>query len=134
MEKSWRKILWEKLVGNLPGNLAENLVGNLAGKSCEEILQEILWEILQDRVEGKSQFKKSSDWQKFSIWNRVMGSQPIRIQLGKFGGKSWRKILSWEKWEKLVGNLAGNLVGQGGWEKVILRKAVIGRNLAFGIG
>ena len=67
-----------------------------------------------------------------------MGSQPIRIQLGKFGGKSWRKILgkSCRKilWENLVGNLAGNLVGQGGGEKVSLRKAVIGRNLAFGIG
>ena len=45
-------------------------------------------------------------------------------------GKSCGKIL----WEKLVGNLAGNLVGQAGGEKVSLRKAVIGRNLAFGIG
>ena len=69
-----------------------------------------------------------------------MGSQPIRIQLGKIlwenlvenscrkilweiiAGKSYRKIL----WE--------NLVGQGGGEKVKLRKAVIGGNLAFGIG
>ena len=48
-----------------------------------------------------------------------MGSQPIRIQLGK--------IL----WENLAGNSCGkilreNLVGQGGREKANLRKAVIG--------
>ena len=43
-----------------------------------------------------------------------MGSQPIRIQL--------RKILR------------ENLVGQQGGGKVNLRKAVIGGNLAFGIG
>ena len=41
-----------------------------------------------------------------------MGSQPIRIQLGKIlweilAGKSCGKIL----WEILVGNAAGNLVG-----------------------
>ena len=34
----------------------------------------------------------------------------------------------------LVGNLAGNAVGQGGGDKAYLRKAVIGGNLAFGIG
>ena len=56
-----------------------------------------------------------------------MGSQPIRIQLGKIlqeilVGKSYGKIL----WE--------NLMGQGGGEKANLRKAVIGGNLAFGIG
>ena len=63
-------------------------------------------------------------------------------------GKSCRKFL----WENLVGNscgkllrenLAGNscrkflqeiLAGQGGGEKANLRKAVIGGNLAFGIG
>ena len=62
----------------------------------------------------KSQFKKGRDWWKFSIWDRVMGSQPIMIQL--------RKILR------------ENLAGQGGGEKTNLRKAVIGGNLAFGIG
>ena len=41
--------------------------------------------------------------------------------------------------ENLVGNscrknLQENLVGQRGGEKANLRKAVIGRNLAFGIG
>ena len=56
-----------------------------------------------------------------------MGSQPIRIQLGK--------ILQ----ENLLGNSCGkilweNLAGQGGGEKANLRKAVIGGNLAFGIG
>ena len=57
----------------------------------------------------------------------MIGSQPIRIQLGK--------IL----WENLVGKSCGkflweNLVGQGGGEKANLRKAVISGNLAFGIG
>ena len=56
-----------------------------------------------------------------------MGSQPIRIQL--------RKILR----ENLVGKSCGkilqeNLAEQGGGEKANLRKAVIGGNLAFGMG
>ena len=50
-------------------------------------------------------------------------------------GKSCRKIL----WENLAGNSCGKilweiLAGQGGGEKANLRKAVIGGNLAFGIG
>ena len=40
----------------------------------QEILQEILWEILGTGWRGKSLFKKGSDWWKFRIWNRVMGS------------------------------------------------------------
>ena len=57
----------------------------------------------------------------------MTGSQPIRIQPGK--------ILR----ENLVGNSCGkilreNLAGNGGGEKAHLRKAVIGGNLAFGIG
>ena len=73
-----------------------------------------------------------------------MGSQPIRIQLGKIlrenlVGKSCGKFLR----ENLAGNSCGkilqeilveNLVGNGGGEKANLRKAVIGGNLAFGIG
>ena len=52
-----------------------------------------------------------------------MGSQPIRIQLGK--------ILR----ENLAGNSCGKILrGNGGGEKANLRKAVIGGNLAFGIG
>ena len=56
-----------------------------------------------------------------------MGSQPIRIQLGKIlpeilVGKSSRKFLQ------------ENLAGQDGGEKANLRKAVIGGNLSFGIG
>ena len=52
-----------------------------------------------------------------------MGSQLIRIQLGKIlQEKSCRKML----WK--------NIVGQGRVEKTNLRKAVIGGNLAFGIG
>ena len=69
-----------------------------------------------------------------------MGSQPIRIQLGKtlwenIAGKFGGKFLQ----ENLVGKscreiLQEDLVGQGGGEKVNLRKTVIGANLAFGIG
>ena len=69
-----------------------------------------------------------------------MGSQPIRIQLRKIlrenlVGKSCGKIL----WKNLAGNSCGKILqeileGQGGGEKANLRKAVIGGNLAFGIG
>ena len=62
------------------------------------------------------------------------------MKLGKFlqeivVGKSCGKFLS----ENLVGYscmkfLQKNLVGKGGGEKTNLRKAVIGGNLAFGIG
>ena len=59
-------------------------------------------------------------------------------------GKSCREFL----WENLAGNscrktlrenlvrkfLQENLAGQGGGEKANLRKAVIGGNLAFGVG
>ena len=50
-------------------------------------------------------------------------------------GKSCGKLL----WENLAGNSHGkilweNLAGNGGGEKTNLRKAVIGGNLAFGIG
>ena len=69
-----------------------------------------------------------------------MGSQPIRIQLGKIlqenlVGNCYGKILR----EIVVGKSCGKflqeiLVGNGGGEKANLRKAVIGGNLAFGIG
>ena len=91
-------------------------------------------------MRGKSQFKKGIDWWKFSIWNRVMGSQPIRIQLGKIlreivAGKSCGKLLR----EIVAGKSCGKilreiLAGNGGGEKANLRKALIGGNLAFGIG
>ena len=78
---------------------------------------------------------QSSDWWKFRIWNRVMGSQPINIQLGKIlqenlAGNSCGKILRENSCGRI---LQENLVGQGGGEKANLRKAVIGGNLAFGI-
>ena len=117
--KSCRKILWENLAGNCCGKiLQENFVGNSCGKILREILWEnlvgkfcrkILWEIVAGKSggkwrRGKSQLKKGSDWWKFSICNRVMGSQPIRIQLRKIlqenlVGKSCRKFLQ----EILVG-------------------------------
>ena len=83
--KSCGKILQENLAGKSCGKF---LWENLAGKSCGTG-----WR-------GKSQFKKGSDWWKFSIWNKVIWSQPIKIQL--------RKIL----WENLAGNAAGNYVGK----------------------
>ena len=96
--------------------LRENLVGNFCRK--------MLWEILVGKScrkwrRGKSQFKKGSDWWKFSIWNKVIGSQPIRIQLGK--------IL----WENLVGNFCGKFL----WENLagnscgkILREILAGKS------
>ena len=69
-----------------------------------------------------------------------MGSQPIRIQLGKIlreivAGKSCGKLLR----EIVAGKSCGKflreiLAGNGGGEKANLRKALIGGNLAFGIG
>ena len=81
MGKSCGKILWEIVVGNCCGKILRE---NLAGNCCEKILQEILVGIpcgkfLWKKKERKNQFKKGSDWWKFSIWNRVMGSQPKRI-------------------------------------------------------
>ena len=102
--KSCGKLLRENLAGNCCGKilgkfLRENLVGK-CGKFCGKILREILagkWR------RGKSQFKKGSDWWKFSIWKRVMGSQPIRIQLA---GKSCGKLLR----ENLAGNSCGKIL------------------------
>ena len=102
--------------------------GSSLGKSCGKILQEnLVGKSCGTERRGKSQFKKGSDWWKFSIWNRMIGSQPIRIQLRKIWqenlvGKSCRKFLQ------------ENLAGQDGGGKANLRKAVIGGNLAFGIG
>ena len=73
-----------------------------------------------------------------------MGSQAIRIQLGKIlreivagncCGKILREIVVGKSCGKLLReNLAGNSCGKEGGEKANLRKAVIGGNLAFGIG
>ena len=111
------KILWDILVGKSCGKF---LSENLAGKSCRKFLQEILaGNSCGTRRRAKSQFKKGSDWWKFSIWNRVMGSQPIRIQLGKIlQEKSCGKIL----WENLAGNSCGKIL----WE--ILREIVAGKS------
>ena len=69
-----------------------------------------------------------------------MRNQPMRMQLRKIlreilVGKSCWKFLAGKSCRKfVVGNfLWENLVGQGG-EKANLRKALIGGNLAFGIG
>ena len=69
-----------------------------------------------------------------------MGSQPIRIQLGKIlreivvgncCGKILREIVAGKSCRKILREI---LVGNGGGEKANLKKAVIGGNLAFGIG
>ena len=74
------------------------------------------------RRRGKSQLKKGSDWWKFSIWNRVMGSQPIRIQLRKIlwenlVGKSCRKILAENCCGKLLGKILQENLGGKSFEK-----------------
>ena len=143
----WKFSIWNRVMGSQPIRirLRKILRENLVGKSCGKFLQEnLVGKSCGTGRRGKSQFKKGSDWWKFSIWNRVMGSQPIRIQLRKIlrenlVGKSCRKILRENVVGKCCGkmlweNLAGSLAGLGGGEKANLRKAVIGGNLAFGIG
>ena len=123
------KILREIVAGKSCVKFLREIV---AGNCCEKILREILagnscgkWR------RGKSEFKKDSDWWKFSIWNRVMGSQPISIQLGKIlwenlagnscrkflqenlVGKSCRKIL----WEILAGKSCGKFLQKILWGK-----------------
>ena len=99
----------------------ENLVGNLCGKILQE-KEEILRE--------KANLRKAVIGGNLAFGNRVM-REPINA--GKScAGKSCGQILQ----EILAGNLVlqENLVGKGGGEKANLRKAVIGGNLAFGIG
>ena len=79
---------------------------------------EIAWEIAWEMEERTKLFKKDSDWWKSSIYNGVMGSQPIRKLLGKLLlGKVLRKLLG--KWRR----------GQS-----YLRKTVIGGKVAFRMG
>ena len=143
MGNSCGKCLQENLAGNVCGKfLGENLVGNVCGKIWQEILAgNVCGKFLREMFAGnscrknfvgkgggeKSQFKKGSNWWKFNILNRVMGSQPIRIQCGKI----LQEILAGNVCDKILWE---NLAGKGGGEKDNLRKAVIGGNLAFGIG
>ena len=69
-----------------------------------------------------------------------MGSQPIRIELGKIlqenlagncCGKMLREIVAGKSCGKILREI---LVGNGGREKANLRKTMIGGNLEFGIG
>ena len=129
-------------------------MGNYCGKFLQEI---VAIKACRTRRRGKGQFKKDSDWWKFNIWNRVMGSQQSgyssakscrKIMWGNLAGNCCGKILQ----ENLAGNYCGkflweivggkscgkilreNLVGQGEGKKGYLRKVVIGGNLAFRIG
>ena len=56
------------------------------------------------------------------LWEIVVGKSCGKLLQENLAGKSCGKFL----WDNLVGN--------GGGEKTNLRKAVIGGNLAFGIG
>ena len=58
------------LVGNAAGNLAGNLMGNLLGNAAGNLVGNSMGQ----GEGGKSLFNKGSDWWKFCIWNRVMGS------------------------------------------------------------
>ena len=76
------------------------------------------------------------------LWEIVVGNCCGKILREKFCGKILREIVVRKScscgnilWEILVGKSCGkNLEGKGGGEKTNLRKAVIGGNLAFGIG
>ena len=118
------KILWEMMwkivVGKCCGQILWEMLQEVAvGKSCRKFL----WENLVGKScgtgrKGKSQIKKGSDWWKFNIYNRMMRSQPIRIQLGKilwqnFAGNSCGKILQ----EIVAGNSAGNFCGKILWDR-----------------
>ena len=58
-----------------------------------------------------------------------MGDNQSASSLGNLVGNSAGNVA-----RNSVGNAAGNSMGQGEGEKAYLRKAVIGENLAFGIG
>ena len=103
----------------------------VAGNSCRKILRKIRVGNLAGQGGEKANIR-GSDWGKFTIWNRVIVSQLIRMQLRiilreKSCGKILREILVGISrrtflWDKEEG------------EKAYLRKVVIGGNLAFGIG
>ena len=103
----WKFSIWNRVMGSQPisiqlGKILREIV---VGKSCGKLLRKnLVGNSCRKWRRGKSQLKKGSDWWKFSIWNRVMGSQPISIQLGKIlreivVGKSRGKMLQ----EILVG-------------------------------
>ena len=128
----WKFSIWNRVMGSQPIRIQLRKIfwENLAGNSCGKILWEnLVANSCGTRRRGKNQFKKDSDWWKFSIWNRVMGSQPIRIQLRKIfwenlAGNSCGKIL-WENllgksfgkflWENLVGKSCGKIL----WENLV---------------
>ena len=125
---------------------------------------ESLAENLAEMVEGTNLFKKGIDWWKYSICNGVMGSWPISILRKWLKTNLFKKGIDWWKYRKFVSgelanqqclenlveslaeNLAENLVESlaenlaenlgGKWLKrqIYLRKALIGGNIAFGMG
>ena len=66
---------------------------------------------------------------KLAFWNGWWGDNQSASSLGNFAGNSAGNLAG-----NAVGNLVGNAAGQGGGDKAYLKKAVIGGNLAFGIG
>ena len=119
----WQLSIWNgdgKITNQHPAQeIWQEILQEIMREMFWKMLHEMLWEMLQEMLwhmmGGKSLFKKGRDWWNFGIWNRVMGSSPISIQLGKssrkFCWKSCRKFC-WRGCRKSsVGNAAGNLVG-----------------------
>ena len=107
----WKFSIWNRVKGSqqIRIQLGKILWENLVGNSCRKFL----W----DKEEGKRLLKKGSGWWKFSIWNRVMGSQPIRIQLGK--------ILQ----DNHAGNSCGKILAGKSCGKILLREDLCGKIL-----
>ena len=113
----WKFSIWNRVIGSQPIRiqLGKILWENLAGKSCGKIL----WEILSGKSCGK--FLRENLAGNFCA--KILREIPVRKSCGEnLAGKSCRKFLR------------ESLVGQRGGKKANLRKAVIGGNLAFGIG
>ena len=116
--KTYRKFLWENLVGNLVGNLAGNSCGkilreNVVGNSCRKFLWEILvgkscGKILRENLAGKSCGKSC---------RKILWENLARNLAGKSCGKFLRENLVGKSCGKLLQeNLAGNLVWKSFWK------------------
>ena len=130
------------------GNLAfgigwwgANQSGSSLGKSCGKFLRENLagntcGEILWENLVGKGGREKAN-LRKAVIGGNLAfgigwsGANQSGFSLGKSCGKILREILAGKSCGKMLWEI---LAGKGGGEKANLRKAVIGGNLAFGIG
>ena len=78
---SCMKLLWENAVANCCGKILHEI---LVGNSCGNILRNIL---AGQGGGEKANFRKAVIGGNLAFGNRVMVSQPITIQLGKYCGK-----------------------------------------------